>query len=208
MLQLYATYQEVFHEPVKTVLEIGSRDGHDAEILRSLAGIEPRKVYVVEPHPQSYRNIIANYPEFNTYQVAISEATGVLDFNAIPHGFRDPGLSSLRKHFAGHPENWIKVLSITGATLLDLINEPEIDLLKLDVEGTSLDVIKSFGDQLRRIKVMHVEVELVQFWQGQYLEHHVHEYLATQGFKWMYARDAFHGTNQKDVIFARLGGPL
>jgi FkbM family methyltransferase len=178
MKRFYETYIEKFKSNPITILEIGSRDGDDAEALRILSSADCRNVYIVEPHPDSYRNIINKYPLANVYNFAISNKPGVLDFNAIPLSYPQSvvGTSSLLKRNRDinvpnqiFPEQWIKVLAVIGTTLLGLINRHEIDIVKIDVEGFTYEVLQSFGDNVRLMKALHLEVEIppLTLWEGQ-----------------------------------------
>jgi FkbM family methyltransferase len=178
MKQFYYTYVEKFKSNPVTILEIGSRDGDDAEALRVLSSADCGNVYIVEPHPDSYRNIINKYPLANVYNFAISNKPGVLDFNAIPLTYPQSvvGTSSLLRRNRDisapnqiFPEQWIKVLAVTGTTLLELINRHEIDIVKIDVEGFTFEVLQSFGDNVRLMKALHLEVEIppLTLWEEQ-----------------------------------------
>ena len=214
MEQFYNTFLDHFKEPPTSILEIGSRDGHHAEELRKLANIEPCSVNVVEPHPVSYRNIIKTYPDFKTFEFAISDTPGVLPFNAIPPDTYTQdvvGTSSLLSVVKNHenlypPANWIKVLAVTGQTLLRLIDRWQIDLVKIDVEGYTYQVLKSFGADIRLLRALHVEVELAPFqlWEGQRSYQEIHQYLSSFGFKELYYNPLFWGGRQGDNVWVRL----
>ena len=214
MEQFYKAFLDHFKEPPISILEIGSRDGHHAEELRKLANIEPCSVNVVEPHPVSYRNIIKTYPDFKMFEFAISDTPGVLPFNAIsPDIYTQDvvGTSSLlplveRVRLGSAQANWIKVLAITGQTLLQLIDRWQIDLVKIDVEGYTYQVLKSFGADIRLLKALHVEVELepFQLWEGQHSYQEIHQYLSSFGFKELYYNPLFWKGYQGDNVWVRL----
>lgn len=181
MKRFYETYIETFKTQPTSILEIGSRDGDDAELLRSyiLPTPDPDIIYIVEPHPESFRKIIHKYPRANAYNLAVSNVPGVFDFNAIPSSIYPSsvvGTSSLLKRNKNlnpsgtiFPERWIKTLAVTGRTILQLINRSEIDLVKIDVEGLTYEVLLSFGGDLRLLKALHLEVEIppLTIWEGQ-----------------------------------------
>lgn len=216
MEQYYKAYLDHFKKPAINALEIGSRDGLHADIMRKLASIEdPSKVFIVEPHPSSYRKIITNFPEFRTFELAISNIQGVLSFNAIPDTLFEPhivGTSSLlstNTEFieqywgAPHPINWIKVLAINGITLLQLMDQPEIDLVKIDVEGFTWEVLLSFGDHIRSLKSLHIEVELATVWKNQHLYSEVQHLLRFYNFKELYYIPLYLMGNQGDAVWMR-----
>lgn len=230
MQRFYNTFIEQFSCLPTSVLEIGSRDGHDAEKLRAFGDIPYESVYVVEPHPESYKNIVVTYPKARVFEFAISDNPGVIDFNAISTVVREGwtpeqhiglvGTSSLLKknyeiyrNIAGmteerfnfnNPQRWIKVLAVNGKTLLQLINRPEIDLIKIDVEGLTYEVLRSFGDDIRLLKLLHIEIEKVQIWQEQHLYSEIKAHLEFYGFKELYYLPAYFGGNQGDNVWVRL----
>ncbi|MDP3980963.1 MAG: FkbM family methyltransferase [Chlamydiota bacterium] len=230
MKKFYDTFIEQFNTQPTSILEIGSRDGHDAEKLRSFGALPPESVYIVEPHPESYKNIIETYPKARVFEFAVSNQPGVIDFNAIPTAPREGwtpeqliGLvgtsSALKKnyeiyrHIAGmteerfnvnNPQRWVKVLAVNGTTLLQLINRSEIDLIKIDVEGFTYEVLKSFGDDIRLLKLLHIEIEKVQIWQEQHLYDEIKAHLEFYGFKELYYLPAYFGGNQGDNVWVRL----
>jgi len=197
MKRFYDTYIEKFKTSPTTILEIGSRDGDDAELLRSFSNADPRNVYIVEPHPDSYKRIIDKYPLANVYNVAVSDKPGVLDFNAIPLSYPQSvvGTSSLLRRNRNinlpnqiFPEQWIKILAVTGSTILELINQPEIDIVKIDVEGFTFEVLQSFGDNLRLLKALHLEVEIppLTLWEGQKHYEEIQYHMNWYGFEEKY----------------------
>lgn len=218
MEKLFKSYVEHFGAPPQNILEIGSRDGHDAETLRTLAGLPPESVYVVEAHPDCVKAIRNTYPRFNLHHLAIFDKVGILDFNAIDYNQPLPyvGTSSLlvRNEAQFDPNSdmyniviesnkrWVKVVGITGQMLLQLINQREIDLLKLDVEGVTLEVLQSFGADLRLIKMIHTEGELYEVWKGQHQVNDVVEYMKYMGFEEVYRVQNYY--NQVDIIWRRL----
>lgn len=222
MKRFYETYVKTFKTQPSSILEIGSRDGDDAELLRSyiVPTLNPWDVFIVEPHPESFRNIINKYPYVNAYNLAVADKPGVFDFNAIPHSQYPPavvGTSSLLKRNREmatpgviFPERWVKVLAVTGLTILQLANRPEIDLVKIDVEGLTWEVLQSFGDSIRTLKALHLEVEIppLKLWEGQHHYAEIQYFMNWYGFDEAYYDGKYWaiGTGEKlqgDSIWVR-----
>jgi FkbM family methyltransferase len=203
MRKFHEAYVKYFNESPKTILEIGSRDGDSAEDLRALSNAKAEDVYVVEPHPESFRRIIQKYPGFHVFELAVSNEPGVVSFNAIPYTYSHGtvGTSSLlRKNMdfitkivpnATSPERWVKVLAVSGRTILQLIDRPGIDAVKIDVEGFTYEVLKSFGDDVRLLKALHVEVEKIPIWENQKYYDDVKRLLAWYNFEETYYEGMF-----------------
>ena len=198
----YSTY---FNEPPKNVLEIGSRDGYHADYLKKYFNIPDDKVFIVDAHPDCARLIRNEHPNYKVIEVAIAEKPGILKFNAIQNlDLGSLGMSSLLPKTNGpvFGEKWVNVLAITGKDLIDLIDEPEIDLLKLDVEGLTYEVLDSFSLNLRKVKFIHTEAEYSQVWKNQKLYSDVCNLLTKYGFKEAYKVDVIEG--QCDTIWYRV----
>lgn len=215
MENFYKMYVETYKTNPTSIVEIGSRDGHDAEKLRVLAGIPSQSVYIAEAHPICAKHIRIMYPDVNLYNVALFSEVGILDFNAILHpdlGY--VGTSSLLKRntdivppeFAELVEqqshNIVKVIGITGKMLLQLINRPQIDMMKIDVEGATYDVLRGFGDDLRLIKMMHVECEVMEMWKGQHMIDDIIAHMNYYGFEEIHREQNY--PQQVDTIWRRI----
>jgi len=213
MVELIQQYNNFFSIPPKSILEIGSRDGNDALELREYFNIPEEKTYIVEPHPDCRRLIKENIPNCRLYEYAVALENGTAKFNAINKYGEDwadlglIGMSSLLNRTHGNigNENWIKVKTITGEGLFDLIGEEEYDLVKIDVEGYSYEVLKSMGKQISKIKIMHLEVEHYPFWIGQKLYPEIAELLTSFKFEECYRFDYNYTLEQvqSDVIWVR-----
>lgn len=180
--------QSKTHIKPKIILEIGSRDAHDANILKNFFNISDEDVYVVEPNPNQQVYISKYYPNFNLIKNAIYNKDGKLKFNAVNQsGFI--GVSSLLDRndglYSKIDSNTIKVDVITGDKLLSIIGK-EIDLCKIDVEGATYEVLESFKDDIFKIKSIHIECEHKQVWVDQKLYNDVKNYLESKGYVQIY----------------------
>lgn len=207
MQKLAQTYHELFSQPPETILEIGSRDGHDVELLRQFCNVSIIDVWISEPNPVCVNNIKQKYPYVNLVPCAVASENGLAQFNAVLS--KDDvyiGQSSLLRRTDIHKHqgpnwingnNWIDVVTMTGEKLLQLIDKP-IDLMKVDVEGYAFEVLESFKDTLTSIKLIQVECEYEKFWENQKLYKEVSEYMLSKGFTEVYKLDY---PGQCDVVW-------
>lgn len=208
MIELLKSYNKYYNILPQNILEIGSRDGNDANTLKEYFNISNEKVYIVEPHPHCIGLIKQKYPQYNLYKHAITTTKGTARFNAVvTSDLGTLGMSSLLSRTDNAIlENWIEVSTITGKDLFELIGEEEYDLVKIDVEGHSYEVLESFGDQIRKIKIMHLEVEHYPFWKDQKLYNDIANLLKSYNFEECYRFDYNYYTPeqiQSDVIWIR-----
>ena len=188
---------------VSTFAEIGSRDGHDTNYIAHYWKLDPNKCYIIEAHPECYNNIISTYPQYQTLNVAASDETGVVEFNAGVFGKEENvGISSLLDRTVS-PFISEKV-EIDAWKMVDMmlhLNVDGFDLMKIDVEGFALQVLKGFEDKLNNTKAIQVELEIKQVWEGQSYYQDVVDYLDGFGFKIL--DEVILDEYQKDVLFIK-----
>lgn len=172
----------------KTILEIGSRDGHDASYYRKFFNIKNEDVYIVEPNPKMFNILKNTYSYFNLFELAISDKSGPQEFYQVDddENVSAVGISSLKDRnlddfYQRFKTNKIIVNAITGKQLLSTINK-EIDICKVDVEGMTYEVLLSMGELIKKIKTIHVESETLQYWKNEKLEPEIFDFLEKNNF--------------------------
>lgn len=203
MVEYFKIIQEKTVITPKTILEIGSRDGDDSNQLQQLFSITNDNVYLVEPNPKQVDLIKQKYPNYKLYDVGILDTIGENTFYQYNHESKDlVGTSSFLNRTDGFYDNQnvakIKINTITGKSLLSDINKP-IDLCKIDVEGATLKVMKSFGNSINIIKSFHLEVEHKQYWENQSLYEEIKEFMQNNGYEELYKQSVY--VLQSDVIY-------
>lgn len=187
------------------VLEIGSRDGYHADYLKKYFNIPDNKVFIVDAHPDCAKLIRREHPNYRVIETAITQNRGIVSFNAVQNldlGALGASSTLPRKDGPLSFENWVNVISIKGFDLLQLINEREYDLVKIDVEGLTYEVLESFGDSLGKIKMIHTEGEYFEVWEGQKLYSDLRDLLTRRGFEEAYRVDMLEG--QCDTVWYRV----
>jgi len=188
----------------KSILEIGSRDGHDSNTLKKYFNISDENVWLVEPNPSQIKKIKEIYPHFNLVESAISNTNSSFSFNCV----KDEeyiGVSSILDRVDGFYNNIttekITVNTITGKQLLKQINLDYIDLCKIDVEGLTYEVIESFENKIKSIRSMHIECEHKEIWKNQKLFLDVEHLLKSFNFEMVYFEYICNETIQSDSIW-------
>jgi FkbM family methyltransferase len=188
----------------RSVLEIGSRDGKDANFFKEKFNIKPDKVYIVEPNPTQAKKIKIEYPEYKLFEFAVYKENAELDFFEVYDEDIDPiGISSLLDRnddwYSRFKTRKIKINAITGENLLSMINH-EIDICKIDVEGATFEVLESFGEKIKNINSFHVETEKVKFWKNQKLHLDVCEFISGLGYIAIWSDN---GEQQVDTVWVK-----
>lgn len=162
VVQNYERYFGLTDHPV--VWEVGSRDGKDGvELAKRIFQGDPlwfwskSKVFALEPNPEQVKVIEELYPEIEVIEVAASNEKGTAPFMVYAGDEGAVGSSSLRLDWKddlpGH------TITVNIDRLDNLIGDDEIDIMKIDCEGWSPEVIEGLGNKIRKVKVFHIETE-------------------------------------------------
>lgn len=159
----YLHYFGAVEKPV--VWEVGSRDGRDGVELaeRIYSGEKDwfwsnARIVALEPNPAQAEIIRAEYPEIELFELAASNAKGSAPFVVYEGDEGAVGSSSLRLDWkeGDHPQHKIVVQT---EPLENLVGDEQIDIMKIDCEGHSPEVLEGLGDKLKQVKVFHIETE-------------------------------------------------
>lgn len=162
-----------FSGKIESIYEIGSRDGNDAVQIAQAVGVQLFNVHVFEPHPHLSTQIKFTHAGLNVHQLACSNVMGKLPFYSCNLDVETNwGMSSLRNNPSSYDDKKYSKIEVDVIRMDNYMKENDvdsIDLLKLDVEGCAWEVIDGFGDRIKDVKIIHVECERHQFWEGQKL---------------------------------------
>lgn len=194
---------EINFTPV-TFLEIGSRDGFDTKQIADYWKLDPRNCYIIEAHPDMYKEICDAYPQFNTYHFAASNQNGTVKFNAVTtdNNYNSIGTSSVLECTAYNLTK--NVIEVEAKTMFNFLNSVYLvapDLVKIDVEGFTLQVLQGFGSKLAHVKALQIETEKTSMWKDQALHDDIVRYMEEQGFRLHSKYDAW--SNQYDCLFVK-----
>lgn len=150
-------YRKYFGNNAKLIVDVGSRDGDDANWLLHEMNCDA-KVICFEARASAAEAIRNRYPDFEVFEAAVSDFTG----ESVFVQFNEPefaGSSSLlmARQYAYPVDSEIVMVPVTR---LDVILPNEvIDVLKIDVEGNSVPVLRGLGDKISNVLVAHIETE-------------------------------------------------
>lgn len=127
----------------ETWLDIGAHYGYTAIALSRLVGMQGR-VFAFEPTPATLAQLVANvmlngFNGVHLNQKAVSEKSGT----SLLYLYKQNSLNSLaRQDWMGQP---LGQIAIETVTLDEYVSEqalPRVDLIKIDVEGAEILVLK------------------------------------------------------------------
>jgi FkbM family methyltransferase len=173
-IELSKQYFDV--KEIKNIMEIGSLNGADSLFFKSC--YPEANVFCIEGLPDNYNKYLKDLTEITPINVVVADYDGTIKYhykniNGI-HGILDRGQE--------YGTNTLDLQCYTINTICDKYKIESIDLVKIDVEGATYEILKSMGDMLNTIKIMHIETESYPFFAKQKLHHEVHDYLISKGF--------------------------
>jgi FkbM family methyltransferase len=185
-------------------IEIGSRDGNDTNFICNYWGLNHNNCYIIEAHPQCFQNITYQYPQYKTLNIAASNKTEPVTFNAGVFGQEENvGVSSLLdRTLSPFISEQITIDGWKMEDVMEQLNIEKFDFMKIDVEGFGLQVLEGFGDKIKNTKYIQIEVETKQVWEEQSYYTDIVEYMKTLGFEVLDEVDL--DQYQKDIILKNI----
>ena len=184
-------YRKFFGSKAPVILDVGTRDGDDAYYLyKELNG---SKVVAIDANPVCVRITNQKYPWMTLFHCAVSEINGETTFNQVTSdNIEILGTSSVfsKDTSINPPADFYKdkIKEITVPTMrMDALLEKAkiegtIDVVKVDTEGYSWQVLQSFGERLKDVKVFHLETERTQSNPEHRLTEDITAFMSAQGF--------------------------
>lgn len=173
---------------VSSILEIGSRDGHDAAYIAQYFDVPETNVWLCEPNPTQSQYIRGRYPNFNLVEKAIFDTSGTMEFRQMHGSMDEIGTSSLlprRLDGLYNKATIIEVDVITGSELLSMIPN-DISVCKIDVEGATFQVLQSMGQSINKIDAFHLECEHIEVWDKQIQYDDISKFMLENGYVQLY----------------------
>lgn len=162
------------------IFEIGAREANDSAFFKDY--FPNADVYAFEAHPGCFdkNKNNNNLKNINYYNIAMWDKKTTLEFHDKN---ADSGISSFRDRGQAYGSNTFKLETMTPFDFCTQRGINIVDILKLDVEGCSYEILKGFNKLLKNIKFIHIETERVEYFKGQKLEKDVFKILLENNFK-------------------------
>lgn len=132
------------------IIDLGANRGHfSTEVINDCGAT----CYAIEAVPRLYQ-FIPESPRIRKFNLAICKADGPVIFN-ISSQEESGSMSALPDTMI---EESIEIQGMTLKSFIEANNLKQIDLLKMDVEGAEIDLLKSIDDStLQKIRQITVE---------------------------------------------------
>ena len=203
----------------KYIFDVGSRDGLESAQIAKF--FPEAKIYAFECHPESYKICLQNTIQYNNI-ICINKAINIYNGGCKFYPINtektittwkdgNPGASSIFRasgaydHIEKYVQDEIEVECIRLDSFCLLNNISKIDCIWMDLQGAELLALKSLGDLLKNISIIHTELEMNEMYTGQCLFSDVHPLLINNGFAKVFGNTQEHfGTDfiyvKKDII--------
>lgn len=195
-----------------TIVDIGANRGQFALCARRLYPLS--QIYSFEPlqrPAEKHRKVFENDRHTKLFNLAVSETTG----SASMHVSQWDVSSSLLPFARAQHENYpltgkLRQESVRTTILADCLNEEKIQgkaLLKIDVQGFEIAVLRGCATLLDKFDYIYVEASFVQLYVGQPLADDVIQYLSSKGYFLICVANLSYGLSkrpiQADFLFSR-----
>jgi FkbM family methyltransferase len=170
---------------VNNILIVGCRDLYEIDYF--FKKYPNSKIYAFEPNENQY-NLCKSQ---NTHDNLILFKTALSNENCKRKFYITPGnIGASSLHFPTtipHSASNSIIETIVDCTSYNFLyknNEIQIpDILGMDVQGHELEVLKGMGDVLKNVKVIHSELCLSPYYDGQSTKDDIINYLSDFNFK-------------------------
>ena len=147
------------------IIDLGANEGYS--VLKTKEIAPKSKTIAVEPNSTAFRILKKNVEANNLKNVilvnkAVTSRNGKISFEVVK-GRSEVGAVNVYKKF--RRKDRLKKITVSSITLEELCKKykvDKIDLLKMDVEGSEVDILKSSKNILPKIKKSIIEYHLAQ----------------------------------------------
>lgn len=161
-------FRKHFDSDAPVIIDIGTRDGDDAYYLYKK--LNSTRVVAIDASADAFAHTKAKYPWMSTVYSAVTDTDGKTEFHIVKDAnkessgtssvfSKDKSVNPAPEYYAGKVQK-VTVPSVRMDTLLARLGLNEkIDVIKVDTEGYSWQVLQGFGDRLKDVRLFHLETE-------------------------------------------------
>jgi len=167
-----------YFEP-KSVLDIGANVG---QFYSEIKPIFPNAYYYLVDGSKSCEVVLETLNV--DYSICLlSDSEKEVDFYIRKNEPRCTGNSIYRENTSFYDDDQILIEKRQTKTLSNLLNNQVFDLIKIDVQGSEIDIINGGLNIIKEAKGILMEVSLMEYNQNSPTKDFVYEYMDNLGFK-------------------------
>lgn len=176
-------------DKANVIIDVGANVGNWSAMSESY--LKPKKLFMIEPLPELIKQLNLRFNDFYRYTIwqgVFDESEGTKIFNITT----SCSSSSILKPFSHISKNISadltlqKTINVTSSTIDSFCinnNISFIDILKLDIQGAELRVLKGAVNVLPKIQYIILEVSFQEIYEGQVLFCEIHNWLSEREYE-------------------------
>jgi FkbM family methyltransferase len=162
----------------ESILDIGANVG---QFYNEIKKIFPNSYYYLIEGNDSCKVVLETLNV--DYSISLlSDTEKEVDFYVRKHEPRCTGNSIYRENTSFYDDDQIIILKKQTKTLSNILNNKVFDLIKIDVQGSEIDIINGGLDIFKNAKGVLMEISLVEYNQNAPVKEFVYEYMSNMGF--------------------------
>jgi FkbM family methyltransferase len=162
----------------KSILDIGANVG---QFYNEIKTIFPNSYYYLIEGNDSCEVVLETLNV--DYSICLlSDYEKEVDFYIRKNEPRCTGNSIYRENTSFYDDDQITILKKQTKTLSNVLNNQTFDLIKIDVQGSEIDIINGGIDIIKSAKGVLMEISLVEYNQNAPVKEFVYEYMTNLGF--------------------------
>jgi FkbM family methyltransferase len=166
-------------------LDIGANKGQTITMLQRV--FKNPTIHAFEPTPKCFailKDTVRGSVHLNQY--AVGAEVGQLEFNEAGHDVMSSLLEPAARGWNGRGWKDVKQRYMVNVTTVDTYCEEHsikhVDLLKTDTQGYDLNVLKGAVKTLGVVSFVHIEMNLIEMYQGQATFDELYRFLSDHDF--------------------------
>lgn len=173
--------------PVRHIVDGGAYTG---DFSRKVASAFPSsKIEAFEPAGETYQELqreIAAWPQVRAHKLALGTESDIRSF----HNNASTKTSSLRRSTAAGEKYFADLVTQSGQEEVSVVPLGEfcqkhgidcLDIIKLDLQGNEMDALRGAGELVDTAKIIFVEVQFLQVYEGAALFSDLEIFLRSKG---------------------------
>lgn len=204
---------DLFHylpREINILFDVGAHTGSFTKEIHSK--IKVNKTFIFEPIPDVFNTILADdfLNKFSCHNIALCAYQGNAEFY-INENMQTSSLLNFDKSLLSTNninkdlKNKIIVKTNTLNNFMKTEQINEIDLLKIDVQGSDLDVLKGLEENINNVRMIFTEVSFKKIYENSATFFEVFDFLTKKGFILIDLYPVYRGVDsellQSDALF-------
>jgi FkbM family methyltransferase len=187
------------------LIDVGASQGEFSFSIENFCGV--RKAMLIEPQPRRVEELKLRFPDprFSIVCAAAAAQRGTVDMELLNWDYSSsllPLRRDISEAYGGRDMSVRETISVCTATLDDICGGflDDIDLLKIDVQGSEAQVMAGAKETLRRVRMIWMEVSFKPLYEGSETLESMIALCGDQGFLLTHLEEGFHSASNEELL--------